>query len=539
MLKLFVNFFLIILVISMTNSSSSDRKSSTALFISIPFIGHLNPLLRQATELYHRPNNDYNIYIISCSNMKTYVENYCLNTSIQFIDIGPCMNESDFQLLCNHITSDINSLSNKLKFLEIGLQTTYPLMYEQMLQTINPDIFQQQKRVIAIVDLLTFAGADIADHFNITYIINNADLLPYLGWYYILPADYNPTVLLAPPQSIYSIQTNLFLRTILPLTRYLISIYSYFQLERPFNILRQTKFHLNNSIHVSSRYHSHMILVNSVFGIEYAQHLPPHVQCTGPMFSMKLSRDYYLTQLTNEDRQWLEIDSRPIIYVNFGTVVLLSNELIEKILLALKSFEQYRVLWKLDKRHQLPINVPSTIRIVPWISSTFGYLVHFNVQLFISHCGINSAYESIWAGTSILCIPFFGDQHDMAQRLTDAGVGRWLNHLTSTSENLRDIIIKMFEEKEKILREENLRRIQTMMRLHGGVEKAVDFIEMVAEYGTESLIPLNNSYPWYAYYNLDVYAIWLLLCFGLRQVIVHCCCRCRHRIRKTKKIKAL
>ncbi|UJR08184.1 hypothetical protein I4U23_012457 [Adineta vaga] len=34
--------------------------------------------------------------------------------------------------------------------------------------------------------------------------------------------------------------------------------------------------------------------------------------------------------------------------------------------------------------------------------------------------------------------------------------------------------------------------IQTIMKLHGGIEHAV-----------ESLISVNNSYPWYAYYDLD------------------------------------
>ena len=68
-----------------------------------------------------------------------------------------------------------------------------------------------------------------------------------------------------------------------------------------------------------------------------------------------------------------------------------------------------------------------------------------------------------------------------------------------------------------------------MMKLHGGIERAVDFIEIVAEYGVESLIPINNSYPWYAYYNLDIYAIWLFILIGLQQFIVRCCC-CRRSL---------
>ncbi|CAF1070935.1 unnamed protein product [Adineta steineri] len=528
----------IVIIIAFTilviKCSSIEEKSKTALFISIPFIGHLNPLLHQANELYQRNGNKYNIYIISCSNMKKHVERNCLNTTIKFIDIGQCSNETELELVINNAIINSNSFSSKLTLVEIILKKIYPQMYEQALKSIDPNIFVAQEKIIAIIDIITFAGVDIADYFNIPYIINNADLLPYLSWYDVLPSDYNPTVLYHPPQSIHTIERNLFLRTILPITRCLLTIYTYVQFDRPLNYIRQNKFHLNNSVNFVSRYYSHMILVNSVFGIEYAQHLPPYVQCTGPMFSVKHTSDYYLKQLLDEDRQWLEMDSRPIIYINFGTVVLLTSEQIEKIYLTIKSFDKYRVIWKLNQIYDFPTELPSRIRIVPWISSTLGYLAHPNVQLFLSHCGINSAYESIWLGTSILCIPFLGDQHDMAQRLIDANVGRSLDKLTFTPEELRETIEIMFKEDEILFSQENIKRIQRIIRLNGGVERAVDLIEMVADYGFQAFIPIENSYPWYVYYNFDVYTIWLLSSLVILQLILRCCCCCSYYHRRTR-----
>ena len=517
-------------LILVINSSSIDRTSRTALFISIPLIGHLNPLLRQAIELNQRYPKNYDIYIVSCSNVKTHVEQSCLNTTVQFLDIGQCQNGTEIEEAFRQISLQSNSPSSKFAVIKLILEKIYPQMYEQMLKTIQSEMFAQQERVIAIVDLLTYAGADFADRFNIPYIVNNADLLPYLGWHDVLPADYNPAAFRHPPESIRSIDTNRPMRTMLPIVRYLLTVYIYFQFDRPLNDLRQRRFHFKNSVHLFSRYYSHMILVNSVFGIEYAQHLPPYVQCTGPMLSIKVPSNYYITQLSEQDRLWIESDVRPIIYVNFGTVVSLSKELITKLFLALISLEQYRVAWKLDKRDLLPRELPATFRVVPWISSTLGYLAHPNVQLYISHCGINSAYESIWLGTPILCLPFLGDQHDMAQRLVDAGVGRWLDNLKSTSEELRANITIMFSEEEYSSRQENIQRIQTIIRIHGGVERAVDLIEMATEYGIEFLVPANNSHPWYAYYNVDVYAFWLFVCLLLRQLIIYCyCCRRRHR----------
>ncbi|CAF0967490.1 unnamed protein product [Adineta steineri] len=282
----------IVIIIAFTilviKCSSIEEKSKTALFISIPFIGHLNPLLHQANELYQRNGNKYNIYIISCSNMKKHVARNCLNTTIKFIDIGQCSNETELELVINNAIINSNSFSSKLtlveiilkkiypqinclnttiKFIDIGqcsnetelelvinnaiinsnsfsskltlveiiLKKIYPQMYEQALKSIDPNIFVAQEKIIAIIDIITFAGVDIADYFNIPYIINNADLLPYLSWYDVLPSDYNPTVLHHPPQSTHTIERNLFLRTILPITRCLLTIYTYVQFDRPLN----------------------------------------------------------------------------------------------------------------------------------------------------------------------------------------------------------------------------------------------------------------------------------------------------------------
>ncbi|CAF2974600.1 unnamed protein product [Rotaria sp. Silwood2] len=226
----------ILLIIYLIDCVVAQSKSETVLFISIPFIGHLNPLLNQAIELYQRRDIDYNIYIISCSNVKTYVETRCWNTTIKFVDIGQCQNDTEIA-------------SN---FKNIAAQTT-------------------------IVDRLIYAGTDIAHYFIIPCLINAANLLPYLGWYDILLADYNPTILLDSSQTIYSIGTNLLLRTISPIIRYLSVVYIYFRYDRPLDYLRQKKFHFNNSFHLWSHYHSYMVLVKNAFGVEYAQYVPPNV----------------------------------------------------------------------------------------------------------------------------------------------------------------------------------------------------------------------------------------------------------------------
>ena len=506
----------------------------TFLFISIPFIGHITPLIRQAIELDHRHHVDTKIYIISCSNVRDYVQRSSSNTTIEFLDIGFCHNDTKF-IEDMQILSSQSSFPYTISMLyQSIIEHYYPRMYEQMLSTLDNEIFRSDPLTIAVIDYVTYAGADIADHFDIPYIVNVASVLPYIGWHVTSPFDSNPAILLESPQSIHSIGTNLFFRLMFPILRSIYLVHMYFRYDRAFNTLRTTKYHLNTSVHIWSRFDSHLILVNNAFGLEYPQDLPGNVQLIAPLLNIKHRSNDYVSELSEEDQTWIDTDSRPIIYINFGTLISLTIEQIQKIYLALQSLDQYRIIWKLNHPE-----LPSTddFRIVPWISSSLGYLAHSNVHLFISHCGINSVYESIWLGTSILCIPIFADQQDMAQRVEDAGVGRWLHKFTFTSQQLKQTIINMFEEKQRSAREKNLQRIQAWMKLHGGIERTVDLIETVAEHGVELLVPINRSYPWYAYYNFDVYVLWLLVLILLRQCMRHCCYRRRHSSTNQSKTK--
>ena len=331
MIRLMIVISTILFSVSINHCLSEHDKPNTALFISVPFIGHLNPMLQQAKELYQRHGNDYRIFIVSCSNVKAYVEEICINTTIHFLDIGFCYNVTEFNALLNKIASLSNSLSTSLLVFRWSTEILYPQMFQQMIDVVRPDIFNESKHVIAIVDLLTYAGCHFADHFDIPLIINNADLLPILGWLGIAPADYNPTMLLDPPQSIHSIGSNLLKRTTFPLMRFLLKIYTSIPNNPWLHTTLQTSFPFIDTLNAFKRFKSRMILVNNVWGLEYAQSLPPYVQLTGPILSNKLSSYDYLKLLSDEDRLWIESDSRPIIYVNFGTCVPLFIEHMRKI----------------------------------------------------------------------------------------------------------------------------------------------------------------------------------------------------------------
>lgn len=534
-----VKSIIVLLLLALTSGSVGKTKSKTVLCISIPFIGHLTPLLSQAIELYQRHDNEFNIYIISCSNVKTFVEKKIFNTRIKFLDIGECINETMLRSIMTYASEQNSTISGMWRLLSIVLREIYPKMYQQMLNRISPEIFQNQEKVAAVIDRATYAGVDFAKYHNVSSIINVASVLLSLGFDDIPFAQYNPSPFRDLPESVHTIGTNLLFRTIFPFVRFMAEFQTYIWLERPFNFLRQNQLNLNDWFSLSSYFRSHLMLVNSAFGLDYAQLVPPNIQMTGPMLPMKYSLDYYINQLSYEDRQWIEADQRPVIYINFGTCVPISNKQIQMIFKAVKSLDKYRIIWKITEDNELPVESSSRFRIAKWFSSGLGHLAHPNVRLFISHCGINSAHESIWLGTPIFCIPILADQQDMAQRVQDAGVGQWLHKINITSEQLKHVIESMLNDQEMLRTEKNIKRIQKLMRLSGGVERAVDLIEMFVDYGIESWVPIVNSYPWYAYYNLDVYIIWLILLIGAKMLIQRCCCRRRGNTREIQKAKTL
>jgi hypothetical protein len=68
----------------------------------------------------------------------------------------------------------------------------------------------------------------------------------------------------------------------------------------------------------------------------------------------------------------------------------------------------------------VPAHGPRSVR----VPSQLALMQLPALRLFISHCGINSAHESLFFAKPLLCVPLFADQQDMAVRVVDSGAGR-------------------------------------------------------------------------------------------------------------------
>jgi polyene glycosyltransferase len=211
------------------------------------------------------------------------------------------------------------------------------------------------------------------------------------------------------------------------------------------------------------------ILVNSAFGLEYPRTLPPNVHMVGPMFPEASAA------LPAELAAWLA-DGPPVVYVNLGTIARPWRELLHRMADAFRT-QQFRTLWVVpsDVEALLPEDLPDTVRTERWVPSQIGVLQHPNVRAFVSHCGVNSVQESIWAGTPVVGMPLFAAQGDMALRVADAGVGTpVVDKHRFTTDDLQARIVEACGNAEM---RANIDTIRDTFTAAGGVRRAVEVIE--------------------------------------------------------------
>ncbi|KAJ9063639.1 hypothetical protein DSO57_1038771 [Entomophthora muscae] len=183
------------------------------------------------------------------------------------------------------------------------------------------------------------------------------------------------------------------------------------------------------SWHSIDAFHYGAGIVNSFFGFEVAQSIPPNIKAVGPILSTKapLLDPILHTFLTTHTR---------VMFVGFGSLISLETKEINAILTgALQAMEEGNIdglIWGLG-RTQIS-NFPNTteprhdffaderFQFLPWALQQ-SILNHPSTVVFLSHGGLESSFEAIHSRTPILNIPYLGDQPRNAAKLQVMGVG--------------------------------------------------------------------------------------------------------------------
>ena len=122
------------------------------------------------------------------------------------------------------------------------------------------------------------------------------------------------------------------------------------------------------------------------------------------------------------------------------------------------------------------------------------------VRAFVSHCGGNSAAESMALGVPIVGYPQFGDQPAVCQRIADAGAG-----VTAPRGSRVQLphVRAVLRDPAYAARAAAVARLGT---LFGGVARAADLVELAAE-GHVGLLTLpqdRSPWDWFTLGGYDV-----------------------------------
>ncbi len=423
-----------------------------ALFTAIPFVGHLNPLMRQAKELQRR---GWRVAIASYREMAPHLEVEW--PGVPQVDLGALGPLRDRLRECEEAASaDPDYTRGAFKMMP-ALTEVWPSMFDAVTAAIARD-----RPDLMVVDVFSSAGMCAAVDANVPFVVNNPALLSAVPMQLMPPAPHVPFV--TTGRSIH--QMRWWDRASEPLLRLLTQVVVASTLGRRVNRFRVER--RLPRIDPARLMRDRLILVNGVFGLDYERPLPSNVQMVGPML------DHDVRPESAETEAWLA-DGPPVVYANLGTVSRAPAGQLAKMVEAFDARDM-RVLWVVRAAIQdrLPAALPASIRIVTWVASPRAVLAHPNVRVFVSHCGINSVYESMTAGTPVVGIPMLSDQRDMAVRIADAGVGLWVDKTRFTAAQLRAWIDRVRMDPAFRSR---IGPIQQACAAAGGVSRAADLIE--------------------------------------------------------------
>ncbi|MBR2811068.1 MAG: glucosyltransferase, partial [Solobacterium sp.] len=97
-------------------------------------------------------------------------------------------------------------------------------------------------------------------------------------------------------------------------------------------------------------------------------------------------------------------------------------------------------------------------------------------DVFITHCGMNSAAEGLWMGVPEILFPLSGEQRAVAAAVERSGAGLRIDEKHPSPAQIKDAVFRLLQEEKWQI---NARRMRDEFRSCPGPSGAADFIERV------------------------------------------------------------
>ena len=203
-----------------------------------------------------------------------------------------------------------------------------------------------------------------------------------------------------------------------------------------------------------------------------------------------------------------ETGDEGVVVFSFGSILKYYGPVWREIFAEALARLPHRVIWRYNET--LPHNLGNNTLLVPWLPQS-DLLAHPKVQVFVSHCGLNAAYEASYFGVPVVAIPLFADQSYQATKLTlHAEMGVKLSIHSLTADGLYNAIMAVDTNSRYRL---NAKRISFIMnnkpqRQHDEIKHWVNYV--VHLQGAPHLKSKEHDLTLCQYYMFDVLSILLL-----------------------------
>ena len=242
--------------------------------------------------------------------------------------------------------------------------------------------------------------------------------------------------------------------------------------------------------------------------------------------------------LPDEFQQFLDQATGGALLVSFGSfVAYIPVEIIDKLCTAFDDIPQ-RIIWKSKFPPPCAERFADRMMVVGWMPQN-SILAHPNLQLFFTHCGLNSLLEAVYHAKPMLGFPIALDQPYNAKVLVEKRYGLSVNLADFTSEEVVRKVQAIIGNKTI---EKSIKFGSELIRdKPEPPEKRISYwVEHVAKYGANHLRTGAHKLSLFQFLMFDVVLTYIAIAAVVIVVVMWllcCICRCFKRCGKSGKQK--
>uniref|UniRef100_A0A0N5AEB0 glucuronosyltransferase n=1 Tax=Syphacia muris TaxID=451379 RepID=A0A0N5AEB0_9BILA len=238
--------------------------------------------------------------------------------------------------------------------------------------------------------------------------------------------------------------------------------------------------------------------------------------------------------LNKEFKLIMESAKKGVILISFGSIAkssLMKNETKKAFVETFKQFPDVNFIWKYETDDDVASDLPNVYK-KKWVPQN-DLLNHPNMKAFVTHSGLNSVTESVYAGVPLICVPLFGEQMRNARMAERRGVAVVLDKNNLNKEVITETIkVIMHDTKYQTNAKHLTEKIKN--KPMPPEERIIKYTEFAAKFGPlKDLNYAGEKLNFIQYYLLDILVPFATVVI----LLVYICIRKIISIRNRLKVK--